>query len=91
MIRGRRSKPHGERGAAMVEYALIIVLVVIASMGAISAATDSGESHIAGSDDRISPDDQSYYAVWSAPPRCRPRPRPPAGAPCLSTWRRRRS
>lgn len=51
-----------DRGAVLPEYALIIALVVVGSIGAIQAAQRSGTSRLVASPARISANDGAYYA-----------------------------
>ena len=51
-----------DRGAVLPEYALIIALVVVGSIGAIQAAQRGGTSRLAASPARISANDGAYYA-----------------------------
>lgn len=54
----------GERGAVLPEYALVIALVVVASIGAILAVLDKGEDRLGTSDVRIgNPVDGANYAA----------------------------
>lgn len=58
-----RFRPRREDcGAVLPEYALIIALVVVGSLGAIQAAQDGGTDRLEASDARISPNDGAYYA-----------------------------
>jgi len=47
-MRGRR-----DRGAALVEYAMLMALVVVVSLAAISALTDESDAKVAAQPDRI--------------------------------------
>ena len=68
----------GDRGATLVEYAMIIALVVVVCMAAISRLQASGEQRLAASDDRITPAaDRQYYAGGGVPPSPPPTPAPP--------------
>lgn len=52
-----------DRGATLVEYAMLVGLLAVASITVIQTATDGGEERLDGSDDRISAQgDNSYYA-----------------------------
>ncbi len=51
-----------DRGAVLPEYALIIALVVVGSIGAIQSAQRSGTSRLVASPARISANDGAYYA-----------------------------
>ena len=60
--------PHAnERGATLVEYALVVALVVVVLIGAITRISDSGDEKLEASGDRIgTPADNSYYAGTSS-------------------------
>ena len=61
MTTSRPTAGRRERGAALVEYALIMGLLVVVSLGAISSATTSGKSRLTTSGNRLRPTDQAYY------------------------------
>lgn len=50
----RRARPRAERGATTVEYALIVVAIVVLSLGAISGLRDSSEAEVANEFDCVS-------------------------------------
>lgn len=64
MIRTHRVRPcRGERGAVMPEYALIVALIVVATIGVIVSVADRGEDRLEGSDARIGlPADAANYS-----------------------------
>jgi Flp pilus assembly pilin Flp len=64
----RRITRSDDRGATLVEYALIIALVVVASLGAIATVESRGKSQLAGSGARVTPAaDSQYYASSGTP------------------------
>ena len=64
MIRTHRVRAcRGERGAVMPEYALIVALIVVATISVIVTVADRGENRLEGSDARIgTPVDAANYS-----------------------------
>lgn len=64
----------GDRGATLVEYALIVALVMVVSISAISKVQSNGKSRLAASDARISTgtDNQYYSSAGTVPPTVPP-------------------
>lgn len=61
-LRSRLRHRRTDRGATLVEYALLVALLAVASITVIQTATDGGEERLDDSDDRISAQaDNSYY------------------------------
>jgi Flp pilus assembly pilin Flp len=58
----------GDRGATLVEYAMIMALVVVVSIGAIQMVQESGEERLDSTDVRVNADDGAYYAGGGSPP-----------------------
>lgn len=60
----------GDRGATLVEYALIVALIMVVSLGAVSSLQERGEDKLDESDERISEqvDNQYYNPGGTVPP-----------------------
>ncbi len=69
-LRSRNGRSARERGATMVEYALIVGLILVVSITAISKVQTNGKSRLAASDSRISTgtDNQYYSSSGTVPP-----------------------
>src|SRR5688572_17005960 len=52
----------GERGATLVEYAMLVALVAVVSIGVIQRVQDGGEEKLDESDERVSAEDNAFYA-----------------------------
>lgn len=67
-VRRRSRCRRGEGGATLVEYAMLVALVVVVSIGAIQMVQDNGEERLDSTDERVNADDGAYYAGGGSPP-----------------------
>jgi len=51
-----------ERGATLVEYAMLVALIAVVSIGVIQRVQDGGEEKLDESDERVSAEDNAFYA-----------------------------
>lgn len=63
----RLGRPGGDAGATLVEYALIVALVVVVSLGAIQWMTDSGTDELEDRGGRVGAPDVDAAATTSLP------------------------
>jgi Flp pilus assembly pilin Flp len=62
-----RQPRHQDRGATLVEYAMVVSLVVVVLIGGITKITDSGDEKLEASGERVgTSEDNSYYAGTSS-------------------------
>jgi Flp pilus assembly pilin Flp len=67
-LRCRTKHAWGDRGATIVEYAMLVALIIVVSIGAITKIQDRGEQRLSASDDRITPvADGQYYSSGGSP------------------------
>ncbi len=67
-LRCRTKHAWGDRGATVVEYAMLVALIVVVSIGAITAIQGRGAQRLSASDDRITPAaDGQYYSSGGTP------------------------
>jgi Flp pilus assembly pilin Flp len=67
-VLSKLQRRRGDRGATLVEYAMIMALVVVVSIGAIQMVQESGEERLDSTDVRVNADDGAYYAGGGSPP-----------------------